>query len=76
MEKIQKLGNPDSLIRWVVKIDVLDPHILICLIQEQDNTFISLVLDYRSGGLGSIPGTTRKKSSGSGTGSAQPREYN
>jgi hypothetical protein len=24
---------------------------------------------YRSGGLGSIPGTTRKKSSGSGTGS-------
>jgi hypothetical protein len=25
------------------------------------------VLGYRSGGLGSIPGTTRKKSSGSGT---------
>jgi hypothetical protein len=34
------------------------------------------VLGYRSGGLGSIPGTTRKKSSGSGTGSTQPREYN
>jgi hypothetical protein len=34
------------------------------------------VLDYRSGGMGSIPGTTRKKSSGSGTGSTQPREYN
>jgi hypothetical protein len=34
------------------------------------------VLDYRSGGLGSIPGTTRKQSSGSGTGSTQPREYN
>jgi hypothetical protein len=32
------------------------------------------VLGYRSGGLGSIPGTT--KSSGSGTGSTQPREYN
>jgi hypothetical protein len=32
---------------------------------------------YRSGGPGSIPGTTRKKnSSGSGTGSTQPREYN
>jgi hypothetical protein len=42
------------------------------------------VLGYRSGGPGSFPGTTRfsegKKnkgnSSGSGTGSAQPREYN
>jgi hypothetical protein len=42
------------------------------------------VLGYRSGGPGSMPGTTkfsgRKKkkenSSGSGTGSTQPREYN
>jgi hypothetical protein len=34
------------------------------------------VLGYRSGGPGSILGTTRKKSSGSGTGSTQPREYN
>jgi hypothetical protein len=35
------------------------------------------VLGYRSGGPGSIPGTTRgKKSSGSGTGFTQPREYN
>jgi hypothetical protein len=34
------------------------------------------VLGYRSGGPGSIPGTTRKKtSSGSGTGSTQPLEY-
>jgi hypothetical protein len=33
------------------------------------------VLGYSSGGLGSIPGTT-KKSSGSGTESTQPREYN
>jgi hypothetical protein len=31
---------------------------------------------WESGGPGSIPGTTRKKSSGSGTGSTQPREYN
>jgi hypothetical protein len=31
------------------------------------------VLGYRCGGPGSIPGTTRKKSSGSGTGSTQPR---
>jgi hypothetical protein len=34
------------------------------------------VLGYRSGGPGSIPGTTRKKSNGSGTESTQPREYN
>jgi hypothetical protein len=34
------------------------------------------VLGYRSGGPDSIPGTTRKKSSGYGTGSTQPREYN
>jgi hypothetical protein len=34
------------------------------------------VLGYRSGGPGSIPGNTRKKSSGSGTGFTQPREYN
>jgi hypothetical protein len=34
------------------------------------------VLGYRSGSPGSIPGTTRKKCSGSGTGSTQPREYN
>jgi hypothetical protein len=34
------------------------------------------VLGYRSRGPGSIPGTTRKKSKGSGTGSTQPREYN
>jgi hypothetical protein len=34
------------------------------------------VLGYRSGGPGSIPGTTRKISSGSVTVSTQPREYN
>jgi hypothetical protein len=34
------------------------------------------VLGYRSGGPGSIPGTTRKKNCGSGTGSTQPRKYN
>jgi hypothetical protein len=34
------------------------------------------VLGYRSGGTGSIPDITRKQSSGSGTGSTQPREYN
>jgi hypothetical protein len=34
------------------------------------------VLGYRFGSPCSIPGTTRKKSSGSATGSTQPREYN
>jgi hypothetical protein len=34
------------------------------------------VLGYKSGGPGPIPGTTRKKSNGSGMGSTQPREYN
>jgi hypothetical protein len=37
---------------------------------------VARVFGYRSGGPGSIPGTTRKKRSGSGTGSTQPREYN
>jgi hypothetical protein len=32
-----------------------------------------VILGYRSGGPGSIPSTTRKKSSGPGTGSTQPR---
>jgi hypothetical protein len=34
------------------------------------------VLSYRSGGPGSIPGTTSKKNGGSGTVSTQIREYN
>jgi hypothetical protein len=46
--------------------------------EEQDRLcgLVVRVLGYRSGGPGSIPGTTRKKCSGSGTGSTQPREYN
>jgi hypothetical protein len=43
-------------------------HILDCLCG-----LVVSVLGYRSGGPGSIP---EKKSSGSGTGSTQPREYN
>jgi hypothetical protein len=34
------------------------------------------VLGYRSAGPGSIPGTTKKKISGSGTGCTKPHEYN
>jgi hypothetical protein len=37
---------------------------------------VDRVPGYRSRGPGSIPDATKKKSSGSGTGSTQPREYN
>jgi hypothetical protein len=37
--------------------------------------FVVQILETKNG-PGSIPGTTRKKTSGSGTGSTQPREYN
>jgi hypothetical protein len=48
--------------------DLVDPTIVFMFL-------VVRVLGYRSGGPGSIPGTT-KKSSGYGTGSTQPREYN
>jgi hypothetical protein len=43
---------------------------------ERLSGLVVRVLGYRSGGSSSIPGTTREKSSGSGTGSTQSREYN
>jgi hypothetical protein len=49
------------------------------LIYDRLFGLVVIVLDYRSGGPGSIPGTTRfpkKNSNGFGTGSTQPREYN
>jgi hypothetical protein len=51
---------------------------LLSLSQDKDRLcgLVVRVLGYRSGGPGSIPGTTRKKSNGSGTGSTQPHEYN
>jgi hypothetical protein len=51
----------------------------LCLLYDMRDRLCGLVvrvLGYRSASPGSIPGTTRKKSSGSGTGSTQPREYN
>jgi hypothetical protein len=48
----------------------------ITLIMDRLCGLVVRVLGYRSGGLGSIPGTTRKRKYGSGTGSTQPREYN
>jgi hypothetical protein len=66
----------------VVKLLIF--HILILILYFFDISFVKdrfcglvvRVLGYRSGGPGSIPGTTRKRSSGSGTGFTQPREYN
>jgi hypothetical protein len=50
--------------------------ILYSLIRDRLCGLVVRVLGYRFGGQGSIPGTTKKKSSGSATGSTQPREYN
>jgi hypothetical protein len=49
---------------------------LISLFFDRLRGLVVRVLGYRSGGPGSINGTTRKKSNGSGTGSTHPREYN
>jgi hypothetical protein len=58
--------------------DTLETEIIFPLNKKVDCLcgLVVRVLGYRSGGPGSIPGTIRKKSSGSGTGSTQPREYN
>jgi hypothetical protein len=54
----------------------LPAGLLVLIFLLEPEALVVRVLGYRSGGPGSIPGTTRKKSSGSGTGSTQPREYN
>jgi hypothetical protein len=54
-------------------------YIYVCVCVDRLCGLVVRVLGYRSGGPGSIPGTTRfseKKSSGSEKGSTQPREYN
>jgi hypothetical protein len=57
-------------------------HIIIIIVSSGSSSsdrlcgLVVRVLGYRSGSPGSISGTTRKKISGSGTGSTQPREYN
>jgi hypothetical protein len=51
---------------------------LYMFVEESDRLcgLVVRVLGYRYGDPGSIPGTTKKKSSGSGMGFTQPREYN
>jgi hypothetical protein len=75
--------HKNRIIMYLVITDNLDYNWIIRLYRYgkiYDDRLCGLVvrvLGYRSGGPGSIPGTTRrKKSSGSGTGSTQPREYN
>jgi hypothetical protein len=60
---------------WMVHVSKYD---ILHLVTHCDRLcgLVVRILGYRSGGPGSIPSTTRKKSSGSGTGSTQPREYN
>jgi hypothetical protein len=54
----------------------LECYFIVLVINDRLCGLVVRILGCRSGGPGSIPGTTRKKSSGSGTGSTQPREYN
>jgi hypothetical protein len=60
-----------------VKLNEIINYICMCVITDRLCGLVVRVLGYRSGGPGSIPGTTRgkKKSSGPGTESTQPREY-
>jgi hypothetical protein len=68
---------------WLQNGDVLFPVryelnlYMLCRRKHRLCGLVVRVLGYRSGGLGSIPGTNRKKKkiSGSGTGCTQPREY-
>jgi hypothetical protein len=70
-----RVSQPTTLPRALISCNAC---IILCigLVTDRLGGLMVIVLDYRSGGPGSIPGTTRKKSSGSGTGSTQPREYN
>jgi hypothetical protein len=70
--------NPLKLCVPLVSV-VLTFKNCLCLVRAFFDRLCGLVvrvLGYRSGGPGSIPGTTRKESRGSGTGCTQPREYN
>jgi hypothetical protein len=60
---------------YIHKVTTTEGYVYI-YIYDRPCGLVVRVLGYRSGGSGSIPGTTRKKNSGSGTGSTQPREYN
>jgi hypothetical protein len=81
-QKLLKLSKPSAIYTTHFKMKTLLSahkvylfHVAVT-VNDRLCGLVVRVLGYRSGGPGSIPGTTRKKSSASGTGSTQPREYN
>jgi hypothetical protein len=66
----------EAKLKKKILYSLLNVLFLVSWISDRLCGLVLRVLGYRSGGPGSIPGSTRKKSSGSGTGSTQPREYN
>jgi hypothetical protein len=70
-------SKPKNQNHWVSEL-CLSSRILNNCRKQRDRLcgLVARVLVYRFGGPGSIPGTTRKKSSGSVMGFTQPREYN
>jgi hypothetical protein len=65
--------NVKSPKNWLT-VNVSDIWIIL-LVMYRLCGLVVRVLGFRSGGPGSIPGTIRKKSSGPGTRSTQPRNY-
>jgi hypothetical protein len=78
-----ELSSPPQTRGSSVQIPLEASFSLLAFILDRLCGLVVRVLGYRSGDLGSIPGTTRfsggggkENSSGPGTGSTQPREYN
>jgi hypothetical protein len=87
-------NSENNLLKAIYKLSITSKHFYnnirrwnenVMLRSDRLYSLVIRVLGYRSGGPGSIPGTTRfsdekrkkkENSSGSGTGSTQPREYN
>jgi hypothetical protein len=73
---IRAISSTDKRLQSARLLIILLQLTCVTLMGDRLCGLVVRVLGYRSGGTGSIPGTTRKKSSGSGTGSTQAREYN
>jgi hypothetical protein len=78
VETVLAIDHCATMIGCLSTVAVREMNGLFCDMTFYDRLcgLVVRVLGYRSGGPGSIPGITKKKSSGSGTGSTQPREYN
>jgi hypothetical protein len=76
-EPLWKRRNMSTLWPWPCNAwQLLLHYVLLYRVNDHLCGLVVRVFGYRSGGPGSISGTTRIKSSGSGTGSTQLREYN